>query len=208
MGSGGFLMIPLLFCSLFAHAIILERLYNLRRAKLMPDILISRIYKIMEKGSMAMALSLCDSKPGPLTRLLRIGIENRNLDKDSLWAVLNLNARVEKVKLQKYLRVLAFLGALAVLIGLLGTVSGMFISFGAIWKTDRPDSAAMVATGISHALLTTAAGLVVALPAIISYSYFMAKANRMIDDITRHCFTMVRLFTTGSLQIAESENIE
>lgn len=174
----------------------------------MPDILINRIYKIMEKGSMAMALSLCDSNPGPLTRILKIGIENRNLDKDSLWAVLNLNARVEKVKLQKYLKVLAFLGAIAVLIGLLGTVTGMFISFGSIWRSDRPDATTTVAKGISYALLTTAAGLTVALPALIGYAYLTAKANKMIDDITRNCYTMVRLFTDGNLQASESGKVE
>lgn len=200
-------MIPLLFCSLFTHAIILERFYNLRRSKLMPRILISRIFKIIEKGNLNIAISVCDSKPGPLTKILKIGIENRHLDKESLQAVLELNARVEKTKLQKYLRVLAFLGALSVLIGLLGTVVGIFISFGGIWKVDRPDTTITVAKGISYALLTTAAGLMVAVPAVVGYAYFMTKADRMIDDITKYCFSMVRYFTIGSSRVVELETM-
>ena len=205
LGSGGPLLIPLLFCSLFAHAIILERLYNLRRRKLMPRRFIARIYRVLERGNMEMALSLCESRPGPLTKILKVGITNRHLTKDDLWVVLDVTARLEKLYLQKYLRTLAFLGAIAIVIGLLGTVSGMFISFGAVWRTDNPDTAATVAKGVSHALLTTAAGLVVALPAMVGYAYFMAKVSGMIDEMTRHSFSLVRFFTTGRSQLVEQE---
>ncbi|MBM3211508.1 MotA/TolQ/ExbB proton channel family protein [Candidatus Poribacteria bacterium] len=205
IGQGGVLMIPLLFCSLFTHAIILERFYNLRRGKLMPRIFISRIYKVIEKGNLDMAVSLCESKPGPLTKIIKVAIENRHLDKDGLMAVLNMNSKVEKAKLQKYLRVLAFLGALSVLIGLLGTAVGIYISLGAVWRTDRPDTASTVARGISFALITTAAGLMVALPAILGYAYFMVKSDRMISDITKYSFSLVRYFTTGDSRVLELE---
>ena len=205
LGGGGPLLIPLLFCSLFVHAIILERLHNLRKGKLMPRRFIARIYRVMEKGNMEMALSLCESRPGPLTRVLRVGIENRHLTKDDLWVVLNGTGAVEKLHLQKYLRTLAFLGAIAISMGLLGTVSGMFVSFGAVWRTDSPDTSATVARGISHALLTTAAGLGVALPAMVGYAYFAAKASSMIDEMIRHSFSLVRFLTTGKSQLVEQE---
>ena len=208
MGGGGPLMIPLLFCSIFTHSIILERLYNLRRKKLMPRRFIARIYRVLEKGNMEMALSLCESRPGPLTRILRVGIRNRNLTKKDLWVVLDVTARLEKLRLQKYLRTLQFLGGIAIIIGLLGTVSGMFVSFSAVWRTDNPNAAATVARGVSHALLTTAAGMVVALPAMIGYSYFSAKAGSMIDEMTRHSFSLVRFFTTGKSQLVAQEAIE
>lgn len=205
MGSGGPLLIPLLFCSLFTHAIILERLRNLRRNKLMPRRYIARIYRVLEKGNAQMALSLCESKTGPLTRLLRIGILNRHLSKDDLFAVFDVNVRLEKMRLEKYLNALAFLGGVAIAIGLLGTVAGMFVSFGAVWRTDRPDATATVATGISHALLTTAAGMTVAIPAMVGYAYFKAKANSMIDELNRHSLSLVRFFTTGSSQLVAQE---
>ncbi len=205
LGGGGPLLIPLLFCSLFAHAIILERLYNLRRSKLMPRRFIARIYRVLEKDNPEMALSLCESRPGPLTKILRIAIINRDLSKDDLRVVLDVTARVEKLHLQKYLRVLAFLGMLAISIGLLGTVAGMFVSFGAVWRTDKPDASLIVAKGISHALLTTAAGLAVALPAMVGYAYFKAKADSMVDEMTRHSLSLLRFFTTGRSQLVEQE---
>lgn len=197
IGGGGFLMIPLLFCSLFAHAIILERFYNLRRSKLMPRRFISRIYKILEKGDPDVAIALCDSRPGPLTSLIRVGIVNRHLAKDDLWVVLNTNAQVEKLRLRKYMSTLSFLAGLAVIIGLLGTVVGMFVSFSAVWRTDKPDTSMTVARGISYALITTAAGLLVALPALVGHAYFTAKIDGMIDEMTKHSFSLVRFFTTS-----------
>ncbi len=171
----------------------------------MPQRFISRIYRVLERDNPKMALSLCESRPGPLTRVLRAGIVNRHLDKEDLQVVLDATARVERARLQKYLRTLAFLGGISIAIGLLGTVSGMFVSFSAVWRTDRPDTAKTVADGISHALLTTAAGLSVALPAMAGYSYFMAKANRMIDEMTRHSLSLVRFFTTGRSQLVEQQ---
>ncbi len=205
LGGGGPLLIPLLFCSLFAHAIILERFYNLRRSKLMPRRFIARIYRLLEKGNPEMALAMCESRPGPLTRVLRIGIINRDLTKDDLRVVLDVTARVEKLRLQKYLHALAFLAALSISIGLLGTVVGMSVSFGAVWRTDKPDASLIVAKGISHALLTTAAGLAVALPAMVGYAYFKAKADSMRDELTRHSLSLLRFFTTGRSQLVEQE---
>lgn len=205
MGGGGSLLIPLLFCSLFTHAIILERFHNLRRQKLMPRRFIARIYRVLEKGNIDMALSLCESRLGPLTRILKAGINNRHLSKEDMWIVLNITARLEKLRLQKYLKALQFFGSIAIIIGLLGTVSGMFIAFNAMWRTNSPDAAAAVAKGISQALITTVAGLVVALPAMIGHSYFMAKANGMIDEMIRHSFSLVRFFTTGRSQLVKQE---
>jgi biopolymer transport protein ExbB len=205
LGSGGSLLIPLLFCSLFAHAIIMERFYNLRRRKLMPRRFIARIYRVLEKDNPEMALSLCEARPGPLTRILKVGIVNRHLTKDDLWVVLDVTARLETLHLQKYLRTLEFLGTVAVLIGLLGTVWGIYIVITAAWRTSSPDTGAIVAGGISLALHTTAAGLAVALPAMVGYSYFMAKASSIIDEMTRHSFSLVRFFTTGRSQLVEQE---
>lgn len=205
LGGGGPLLIPLLFCSLFVHAIILERLFNLRRNKLMPRRFIARIYRVLENDNPEMALSLCEARPGPLTRVLKVGINHRNLTKDDLWVVLNITARLEESRLQKYLQTLAFLGGVAIIIGLLGTVSGMYNGFNAMWRTDEPDAATEVANGISVALLTTAAGLMVALPAMVGYAYFTAKVKSMVAEMTRHSFSLVRFFTTGRSQLVTQE---
>lgn len=206
VGRGGSLLIPLLFCSLFSHAIILDRLYNLRRGKLMPRRFIARIYRVLERGNVDTALSLCKSRPGPLTNILKVGIENRHLPKEELRTVIDATARLEKLRLQKYLRTLAFIGGVSVIIGLLGTVVGIFIAIRVAWRADRPDTGSMVAGGISIALITTAAGLVVALPAMIGYAYFMAKSESMIDEMTRHSYSLVRFFTTGKSELVRQES--
>ena len=182
LASGGPLLIPLLFCSLFAHAIMLERLYNLRRSKLMPRRFIARIYRVLERGNPDMALSLCESRPGPLTKILRIGIINRDLSKDDLRVVLNVTARLEKMRLQKYLSALAFIGGISIALGLLGTVAGMIKAFNVI-STSGTGNPSLVAGGISEALITTAAGLIVGIPTLAAYHFFRGRADRLIFEM-------------------------
>ena len=205
LGRGGFLMIPLLICSILAHTIILGRFYSLRRSKLMPDRLIARIYKVLERGNPEGAISLCESRPGPLTNILRVGISSRHLEGEEIKAVIDIAAKPEKLKLNKHLNILAFLGSVSVLIGLLGTVLGMFMSFGVVFKSYRPDTTSTVANGVSVALLTTVAGLVVALPSMIGYAYFSSKVDNMINDMTRHSLSLVRFLTTGKSHLVEQE---
>jgi biopolymer transport protein ExbB len=206
LGQGGFLMIPLLFCSLFVHAIIFERLYNLRKEKLVPSRFISRIYKVLEKDNPDLALSLCESRPGPLTNILKVGISNRDLGEKELEAVIELAAKPERKNLEKYLRMLAFIGGVAVLIGLLGTVLGLFISFSAVFKSNStPETTMKVANGISVALLTTVAGLAVAIPSMIGYSYFMSKVDNILNEMARHSMSIVKFLTTGKAWLVEHE---
>ena len=206
LGQGGFLMIPLLFCSLFVHAIIFERLYNLRKEKLVPSRFISRIYKVLEKDNPDLALSLCESRPGPLTNILKVGISNRDLGEKELEAVIELAAKPERKNLEKYLSMLAFIGGVAVLIGLLGTVLGLFISFSAVFKSNStPETTMKVANGISVALLTTVAGLAVAIPSMIGYSYFMSKVDNILNEMARHSMSIVKFLTTGKAWLVEHE---
>jgi biopolymer transport protein ExbB len=207
LGQGGFLMIPLLFCSLFVHAIIFERIYNLRREKLIPSRFISRIYKVLEKDNPEMALSLCESRPGPLTNIMKVGIANRELSEPEIKAVIEFATKPERKKLNKYMDTLSFIGSVAVLIGLLGTVIGLFISFSAIFKSaSRPDTTMKIANGVSIALLTTVAGLAVAIPSIIAHTYFISKIDNIMNDMTRHSLAVVRFLTTGSFGVLEQKD--
>lgn len=205
LSKGGILMIPLLICSIISHAIIFERLYNLRKSKLMPQRFIARIYRVIEKGNLDIALSLCELHPGPLTNIIKAGILNRHLDENSLKVVIDFAARPEKKRLEKFLRVLAFLGGVSVLIGLLGTVSGMFMSFTFVFKSSSTGATSSVAKGISVALLTTVAGLAVALPSMIAYAYFISKVDNILNDMTRHSIALVRYLTTGRSRLIEHQ---
>lgn len=191
--SGGFLMIPLLICSIIAHTIILERLYSLRRSKLIPQRFISRIYRIIEKGDPDLALSLCEEHPGPLTNILKVGIENRHLSDEEIRSVLKVAAYPERAILRKHLSLLNFLASVSVLMGLFGTVLGLFGSFSVIFKHYGPETTSMIAGGVSVALLTTVAGLSVAMPSLIAYSYFSSKVESIINEMTRHSISLVKL---------------
>ncbi|MEK7396945.1 MAG: MotA/TolQ/ExbB proton channel family protein [Candidatus Poribacteria bacterium] len=207
LGRGGFLMIPLLFCSLIAHALIFDRLYALRREKIIPSRLISRIYKMLEKDNLDTAISLCESKPGPLTNVIKTAILNRDLEEESLGKVIEFATRPEVSRLNKNLRMIAFMGAVAVLIGLFGTVVGLFSSFSAVFKyVSLPDTNAKIAGGVSVALLTTVGGLAVAIPCIIAYTYLTHKVDGMIDEIARHAMSLVRYFTSGKGWLIEQES--
>ena len=207
LGQGGFLMIPLLFCSLFVHAIIFERIYNLRKEKLIPSRFISRIYKVLEKDNPEMALSLCESRPGPLTNIMKVGIKNRELSELEIKALIEFAAKPERSKLNKYMSILSFIGSVAILIGLLGTVLGLFISFTAVFKSaNRPETTMKIANGISIALLTTVAGLAVAIPSIIAHTYFINKIDNIINDMTRHSLAVVKFLTTGNFGVLEQED--
>lgn len=206
LGEGGFLMIPLLFCSLFAHAIILERLYNLRNEKLMPTRFISRIYKVLENGNPDMALSLCESRPGPLTNILKTGIINRDLGQKELETIIEFASKPERKQLEKYLRTLEVIGQVAVLMGLLGTVLGLLICFTAVFKSgSRPETTMRIASGVSVALLTTVAGLAVAIPSMIAHSYFISKVDSMLNDMNRHTISIIRFLTKGKDWLVEHE---
>ncbi len=197
LGRGGFLMIPLLFCSLIAHALIFERLYSLRKEKIIPSRFVSRIYKLLERGNIDSAIKMCESKPCPLTNIIKIGILNRDLSEEELKQVIEFSSKPEKIILEKYLRIIAFIGAVAVLIGLFGTVSGLFSSFSAIFKyVSKAETTAKIAGGVSVALLTTVAGLAVAIPCIIAYTYLSHKVDSMINEITRHSILIVKYLTS------------
>jgi biopolymer transport protein ExbB len=206
LGEGGFLMIPLLFCSLFAHAIIFERLYNLQKEKLIPSRFISRIYKVLENGNPDMALSLCESRPGPLTNILKTGIINRDLGQKELETIIEFASKPERKQLEKYLRTLEVIGQVAVLIGLLGTVLGLLICFTAVFKSGiRPETTMRIASGVSVALLTTVAGLAVAIPSMIAHSYFISKVDSMLNDMNRHSISIIKFLTKGKDWLVEHE---
>jgi biopolymer transport protein ExbB len=161
---------------------------------------------VLEKDNPDLALSLCESRPGPLTNILKVGISNRDLGEKELEAVIELAAKPERKNLEKYLSILAFIGGVAVLIGLLGTVLGLFISFSAVFKSNStPETTMKVANGISVALLTTVAGLAVAIPSMIGYSYFMSKVDNILNEMARHSMSIVKFLTTGKAWLVEHE---
>jgi len=191
--GGGWLLIPIIIYSLFVHAIIIERAINLRIKKLIPSKFVTdQIYQALRQSEPDNAIKLCDKKPGPLTNMLKEGIIHRHYDEKRLRLVVKFAIEAEKPTITKYLHMLGMLAPVAMSTGLLGTVVGMIKSFGNLYTAPTE-----VAIGISQALITTVAGLIVALPTYIAHDYFTNKAGAIIAVMERLSIALVRFFTTA-----------
>ncbi len=198
--GGGWILIPLAFYSLFAHAIIINRALALRKNKLIPSPFIAEIYRALTRGGADIAVNLCNRKPGPLTNVMKAGITHRDYDEKRLRLVVKFALGDEKSGVERYLDMLGMLPTVAMSTGLLGTVIGMIKSFGSLYESPQG-----VAIGISEALITTASGLLVALPTYVAHNYFTAKTDNLLKVIERHSISLVRFLTTGEYKLFQEE---
>jgi biopolymer transport protein ExbB len=187
MIQGGPLMIPIAFCSVIMVALTLERMVSLRRGRVIPKPFVRRFLEQMEDGALdrETALQLCEENGSPVAEVFAGAV--RKWGRPSVeveQAIIDAGERVTN-HLRKYLRVFNGITTVAPLLGLLGTISGMIQAFNALALSDptgrtRPQ---LLAEGISNALLTTAAGLCVAIPALILYLYFLGRVDRLVMEI-------------------------
>jgi len=175
--KGGVLMTPILLCSVVALAIFLERLIRFsllwRRGREVAERVAARI----EEGDTAGAKSEALASRSPLGRILAHGMDAADLDRETLETVL-MHATEEEIRsMSRYLQTLATIGNIAPLLGLLGTVMGMIKAFMVIQQMGGKVNAAVLAGGIWEALLTTAFGLIVALPTMVAHSYLAGQVD-------------------------------
>jgi len=190
--KGGPIMYFILFASLVGVVIIIERLIFFRRIRVDEQTLIRRLKATLEKGHADEALAICEANPSPITNLMKVGIENRHHPKQVIREAILDAANLEIPKLERSLSALGTVANLAPLLGLLGTVTGNIRSFGVIGMGIVGDPAAL-ARGIAEALLTTAFGLIVAIPAIIFYNYLVTKVNNIITRLENRVNELVLL---------------
>ena len=190
--SGGVMLVPLLFLSLAATAIVLDRIAVLRREQNVPAEIITRVYRLLERRKYDMAIALCETRPHLVMDLLRFGVVNRDAAATTLAVQLRQHVRQRSAVLYTNLFMLGLVAAVAPLLGLLGTVTGMIRSFDALFARGGVDQLGIVADGISVALLTTFAGLSVALPTFIAFSYLTHRANKLGRQLQRYGISLVR----------------
>lgn len=177
--AGGWLMIPILFGSVVAMAIVAERLWSLRRSKVIPQTLVTEIWvKIKEKKLTARDLTTIQEQSS-LGRVLVAGLSNMSRGRDQMKEAIEDVGRHEMYRLERYLTTLGTIAAISPLLGLLGTVVGMIKVFATISAVGVGNAGAL-STGISEALLTTAAGLTVAIPALICFRYLRSKVDGLV----------------------------
>ena len=173
--SGGWLMAPILLGSVVAAAIVIERAWTLRRGRVAPGDLVQRAAARLGEGASAQAATDGGS---PLARVIAAGVENAGRGREPMKAAMQEAADRANHDLQRYLTTLGIIASVTPLLGLLGTVVGMIEVFSALMLAGTGNAQAL-AGGIAEALITTAAGLSVAIPALMFHRYFL----RRVDDL-------------------------
>ena len=175
--SGGLLMIPILFCSIMAMGIVGERFWNLRKKKILPPQMVSQVWELAKEKKLDIKTLKHLKDSSPLGTILAAGLTSRGLGRDVMKESITESGRQVVHKLERFLTTLGTIATITPLLGLLGTVLGMIKVFAAIVSHGVGDPT-ILAGGISEALITTAAGLTVAIPCVIFHRYF----DRLVDE--------------------------
>ncbi len=190
--SGGPVMIPLGVLSLVALAIIIERLWVLRRSNFLENSTVQTLSGLLASGRYDAAVEFCRRHPGPFTDLVSALVENRHAPYEELKEILEDTGRLQLMGLQRGLPALATIVAGAPLLGLLGTVIGMIKIFSVV-ATSGSGITEQLSSGISQALITTATGLVIAIPALFTHSYLESRAVSILSDIEAQILDFLHL---------------
>lgn len=179
---GGPVMWPLLALSVLAVTVAIWRWMALRQATRNLGSFMSALRERVTAGDIEGAIDLCDRGGGPVAAIVRAGLRRLGRPKDEIELSLQDASAHELAELEKGLPVLATIAMVAPLLGFLGTVTGMINSFEALASVGLNNPAA-VASGISEALITTAAGLIIAIPVQMAYNYFVARVNGTVRNM-------------------------
>ncbi|MBN2225126.1 MAG: MotA/TolQ/ExbB proton channel family protein [Deltaproteobacteria bacterium] len=190
--SGGPLMIPIILCSVIALGVFLERLFYLRRKKNIPEDLLRDVEDLLKTDRVNDVLSLLRRDRSPMARIFLAAMKNYGKSRETIKVAVEEIGGQEAEYLNKYVVVLSVIAQVSPLLGLLGTVQGMIQVFNKVVSGSVADPSQM-AGGISVALITTAGGLTVAIPALIGYHYLLGKANDLILDMQQYSIGLVEL---------------
>jgi biopolymer transport protein ExbB len=182
MQSGGWLMVPILLCSIVAAAIAGERLWTLQRGRVLPENLLARTWTALKSGGLD-AQKLRELRTGSsLGNVFAAGIANHRRGRDLVKQAMEEATDQVSHELERYLTSLGIIAQISPLLGLLGTVWGMIDVFTELMAAGA-GNASLLAGGISKALITTAAGLTVAIPALMFHRFFLRRVDEMVVSI-------------------------
>ena len=180
--KGGLFMWPLLLLAVFGLAIMFERFWTLSRARTNVRDLMNKVLAALKSDGVEAAIQVCETTRGPIPAILHAGLRRSNIGIEATEKSIENAGVVELSFLERGLLALVTVSNLAPLLGFLGTVSGMINAFDAIAAADQVN-AKIVAAGISEALITTLAGLVVAIPMSMAHNYFVAQIDKFVIEM-------------------------
>jgi biopolymer transport protein ExbB len=190
--AGGWVMWPIIACSILALAIILERFWSLKTQRVMPRNLVGRIWQLSQQGKLTHNHIVSLRDRSPLGRILAAGLINADGDRQMMKESIEETGRHVAHDLERFLNTLGTIAAISPLLGLLGTVIGMMQLFSAITDAGVGDPQQM-AGGISVALITTVAGLIVAIPSLFFYRYFRGRVDDLIINMEAEAIKLVEV---------------
>ncbi len=201
--AGGWLMYPILLCSAIAMGIIAERLWTLQRRKVIPEKLMNGIWTLLKNDQLTDKHIQEIETGSPLGKVLAAGLINRHLSRDMVRESIEETGRFVAHELERFINALGTISTIAPLLGLLGTVIGMIKVFTTITAVGVGDPATL-AGGISEALITTAAGLTVAIPTVIFHRYLKRKIDELVMGMEQEAMKLVEVLH-GERKISNQE---
>ncbi|MFP4300673.1 MAG: MotA/TolQ/ExbB proton channel family protein [Alkalispirochaetaceae bacterium] len=179
--DGGPILWLIILLSIVGLAIIIERMLFFRKIRTDEDVIINRLKATLQKGHFDEALSICEANPSPVANLMRVGIEHREYSQEVIKDMITDAANMEIPRMERFLSSLGTIAHISPLLGLLGTVTGNIQAFGVLGSGGiAGGDPAILAQGIAEALITTAAGIIVSVPAVAFYNYLVSKVNHSI----------------------------
>ena len=192
MKAGGLLMWPILLCSIIALAIVIERFWSLQSERITPKNLVNKVWQWARNGQLDVKKINDIRNESPLGRLLAAGLVNMRHDREVMKESIEEVGRHVAHELERFLNTLGTIAQIAPLLGLLGTVIGMIKVFSVI-TTQGVGDPSVLAEGISMALITTAAGLTVAIPTLMFYRYFRGKVDELVLTMEQESLKLVEV---------------
>lgn len=190
--AGGWLMLPLFICSVVAIAIISERFWSLQQKRIAPPELVSQIWQWLKFNQVDKHRIEALRANSPLGQILAAGLANKDCSREITKESIEDTGRHVVVALEKNLNTLGTIAAVSPLLGLLGTVIGMIKVFTVI-TTQGVGNPEVLAGGISEALITTASGLVVAIPSLIFFRYYRGKISKLVVEMEEQALQLIEL---------------
>lgn len=192
VAAGGWLMAPIILCSVISLAIIAERLWTLRTKHVLPSKSVAKVWDWAKEKQLDIEKLRTLRAQSPLGRIMAAGLINRKAPRNIMKEAIEDTGRHVVHELERFLNTLGTIAAIAPLLGLLGTVIGMIKVFSAI-TTQGVGNPSALAGGISEALITTAAGMAVAIPSLMFYRYFRGKVAMLVLRMEKQAMRMVEV---------------
>jgi biopolymer transport protein ExbB len=197
LANGGLMLWLILLVSAVAVAVFIERFLHCHRAQINSTEFLNGVRTVLKRDNVVEALSICDATPGPVARLVKTAIANRDHGRERVREALEEAGLLEVPRLEEKLNLLATIAQLAPLLGLLGTVLGFIKTFSHMQGQGLYAHVSDLSTGIWQALICTAAGLAVAIPAHAGYNYLVSRVNSIVLDMERASTEIVNIVTEG-----------